>query len=106
MLRKDQRIAIYMEGSVADYSGKMGFGILRYSPNPLACIVDSHTAGGNAKDYTGIPRDVPIVATVEEAAAVGSEVFVLGIAPAGGLIPESWYPVIDKAVNSGMSIVN
>ena len=41
---------------------------------------------------------LPIVATVEEAAALGSEVFVLGIAPAGGLIPESWYPVIDKAV--------
>jgi uncharacterized NAD-dependent epimerase/dehydratase family protein len=34
------------------------------------------------------------------------EVFVLGIAPSGGLIPSDWWTVIDRAVGEGLSIVN
>ncbi|MEZ0324498.1 MAG: DUF1611 domain-containing protein [Fimbriimonas sp.] len=106
MLRRDQRLAIYMEGAVKDRSGKMGYGVLRYSPNPITCVVDSNMAGQDLAILTGIPTNVPIVATVEEAVALGSDVFVLGIAPSGGLIPQSWYPVIDTAVRSGLCIVN
>lgn len=106
MLERHQKLALYMEGAVADVAGKMGSGVLRYSPNPIVCVIDSQTAGQNAASATGIPRDCPIVATVEEARALGAEVFLLGIAPPGGLIPESWYPYIDRAVELGMSIVN
>ncbi len=106
MLKKNQRIAIYMEGAVQDRSGKMGYGVLRYSQNPITCVVDSQMAGRNLAELTGIPTSAPIVATVEEAVGLRSEVFVLGIAPAGGLIPESWYPVIDSAVRAGLSVVN
>lgn len=106
MLRRDQRLAIYMEGAVLGYGGKMGFGILRYSPNPIVCVIDSETAGENAQDVTGIPRCCPIVATVEEAVGMGADVMILGIAPAGGLIPVAWYAVIDRAVELGLSIVN
>jgi uncharacterized NAD-dependent epimerase/dehydratase family protein len=55
---------------------------------------------------TGVPRRTPIVKTIEEAAALGAKVLVLGIAPPGGLIPASWNPAIDSAVELGMSLVN
>src|SRR5580704_7716632 len=84
----------------------MGIGILRYSPNPVVCIIDSATAGRDAADVTGVPRSCPIVSTVEEATALGATVLVLGIAPPGGLIPPDWYPVIDAAWAAGMSLVN
>ena len=29
VLRRDQKLAIYMEGAIHGYGGKMGFGILR-----------------------------------------------------------------------------
>ena len=106
MLKPDQRLAVYMEGAVEDPSGKMGFGVLRYSPNPIACVVDSHAAGRSISEITQIPRDCPIVGSVNEAVQLGAEVLVLGIAPGGGLIPESWYPMIDAAVAAGLSIVN
>jgi uncharacterized NAD-dependent epimerase/dehydratase family protein len=106
VLKRDQRLAIYMENAVQDESGKMGFGVLRYSPNPIACVVDSKVAGKSISALTGIKRDCPIVASVQEAVNLGAEVLVLGIAPSGGLIPESWYPVIDSAVRAGLSIVN
>jgi uncharacterized NAD-dependent epimerase/dehydratase family protein len=106
VLKRDQRLAVYMEGAVQDPSGKMGFGVLRYSSNPIACVVDSHTAGQSISKLTRIPRECPIVASIQEAVDLGAEVLVLGIAPGGGLIPESWYSVIDNAVAAGMSIVN
>src|SRR5688500_2485224 len=106
MLKRDEPLAIYMEGATLNSVGKMGFGILRYSPNPIACVIDSEQAGKDAADVTGIPRPAPIVASVADAVANGAKVLVLGIAPPGGLIPQSWYPVIDEAIAAGLSIVN
>lgn len=106
MLGKNQPIAIYMEGALADFSGKMGFGILRYSPNPIACVIDSTHAGQLVGEITGIPRSTPIVASIEAAKQLGAEVVVLGIAPPGGKIPEAWLPVMDRAVELGLSLVN
>lgn len=106
MLKREESIAIYMEGSTLNSNGKMGFGILRYSPNPIACVIDSEQAGRDAAELTGIPRNAPVVANVREAIAKGAKVLVLGIAPAGGLIPPDWYPVIDEAIAAGMSVVN
>ncbi len=106
MLRRDQKLAIYMEGAVHSYGGKMGFGVIRYSPNEIACVIDSQTAGKDMREEAGMPRSCPIVASVEQALALGAQVLVLGIAPPGGLIPAAWYPVIDRAVELGMSIIN
>ncbi|MHB8637717.1 MAG: DUF1611 domain-containing protein [Fimbriimonadaceae bacterium] len=106
MLDRRDPLAIYMEGQLEGNIGKMGIGILRYSPNPVACVIDSTTAGRNAADVTGVGRSCPIVAGVPEAMALGAKVFVLGIAPPGGLIPPEWYPAIDAAWAAGLSVVN
>ena len=106
MLDPRTPLAWYMEGAMRHPSGKMGIGVLRYSPNPVVCVVDSGTAGRDLFVETGVARDAPIVATVEEAIALGAKAFVLGIAPAGGLIPPAWMPTIDRAVDGGMTVVN
>jgi uncharacterized NAD-dependent epimerase/dehydratase family protein len=106
MLDPAAPLAVYMEGAVRNYGGKMGVGVLRYSPNPIACVIDSQTAGGRTRETIGVDIDVPIVASVEEALALDAKVFVLGIAPPGGLIPPDWLPVIDRAVEGGMFVVN
>lgn len=95
-----------MEGQVDGNIGKMGVGILRYSPNPVACVIDSTMAGQDAGVVTGVPRSCPIVADIAAAIQLGAEVLVLGIAPPGGLIPAEWYPVIDAAWAAGLSVVN
>lgn len=106
MLERHQRLAIYMEGAVTNTIGKMGFGVLRYSPQPVACVIDSEYAGQDVADVIDSPRSAPIVASVKEAVEKGAEVLVLGIAPSGGMIPPEWMPVIDEAVAHGLSVVN
>lgn len=106
MLAKNQPLAIYMEGELAGDHAKMCRGILRYSPNPIAAIIDSTKAGRNVQDVIDSPRSAPVVASIDEARALGAQAFVLGIATQGGRIPESWYPAIDEAVAKGLSVVN
>lgn len=95
-----------MEASLGELQGKMGSGVLRYSPNPVSCIIDSTKAGQDHRKWTGIDRECPIVSTVEEAVALGADVLLLGIAPPGGLIPQSWWEPIDQAIFGKMSIIN
>lgn len=106
MLSRDQKLAIYMEGELAGDYAKMCHGILRYSPNPVAAVIDSKFAGRDVKEVVPSPRSAPVVATIDDALAKGAEVFVLGIALPGGHIPDFWYPAIDEAVGRGMCVVN
>jgi len=106
MLKKSQPLAIYMEQSLGEAEGKMGHGIIRFSENPIACVIDSEHAGKSVSQIIDLDRDCPIVANLEQAKKLGAQVFVLGIAPSGGQIPDHWFPVIDSAVVLGSSIIN
>jgi uncharacterized NAD-dependent epimerase/dehydratase family protein len=106
VLTSAHKIAIYMEGAFAEKTGKMGLGVLRFSPHTIVCLVDSQNAGRDSAELTRIPHHVPVVASIEDARALGADVLLLGIAPPGGLVPESWFPVLDRAVELGFSIVN
>jgi uncharacterized NAD-dependent epimerase/dehydratase family protein len=100
------KIGIYMEGALESDAGKMGFGVLRYSTNVIACVIDSLHAGKTVAQAIGLPNEVPIAANVQEAIDLGADTLILGIAPSGGLIPEAWYPDLDAAWDGGLSLVN
>ncbi len=88
------------------YFGKMGTGLLRYSANPIVCVVDETQAGGDLVALTGVPRPAPIVATVAEAVALGAQVLVIGVATAGGVLPARFRADITDALRAGLSVVN
>ncbi len=106
MLKDSQRLALFMEGALGEPLGKMGYGVLRFSRNPIACIIDSTKAGLDHLPFTQIDRPCPVVGTVAEAKALGADVFVLGIANTGGVVPPEWLPWIDEAVASGLNVIN
>ncbi len=106
MFDQTQPYAIYMEDSLNGDFGKMGFGIMRYSPHPIACVVDSTQAGKTVREACGEPFEVPIVKDIETALRMGAEIFVLGTAPSGGRLPDEWVTVIEKALSNGMSLIN
>lgn len=88
------------------FFGKMGTGLLRYSANPVACVIDEAQAGGDLVALTGVPRPAPIVATIAEAAALGARVLVIGVATAGGVLPPRFRADIEGGLRAGMSVVN
>ena len=106
MLTPSHRLALYMEGAFAEKTGKLGLGVLRYSPHTTVCLIDSMSVGQDLSKLTGISRPCPIVSSVQEAKELGADVLVLGTAPPGGLVPSDWWPALDNAVQMGLSLVN
>src|SRR5207245_9703714 len=94
------------EGQFAPATAKTAIGILRYAPFPVVAVVDSTRAGKDAADCVGVGRGVPIVASVEEAAALGARALVIGTAAAGGRIPDSYRPALAWALASGLEVWN
>ncbi len=106
MLKPGQSLAIFMEENLGESEGKMGYGVMRYSPNPVACVIDSRHAGKMVNDVVDMPRNCPVVANVEEARKLGADVLVLGIAPTGGQLPAAWLTELENALAAGMCLAN
>ncbi|WP_210879356.1 DUF1611 domain-containing protein [Roseovarius autotrophicus] len=106
MLDPSRPIALYAEATMGQLNAKMAEGILRYGRNPVAAVIDSTQAGRRVRDLCTLDSDVPVVATLNEAEALGAQVLVLGTAPSGGRVPPEWMAILQQAVADGLSIVN
>ncbi len=106
MLKPNDRIAILLHDGLTSSRGKTGLSLLRYSQIPIVAVIDETCPGQSLSQLTGIPREVPIVASVQEALAHRPTVLSIGIAPSGGALPEPWRQEIKQAIAAGLSIVN
>lgn len=106
MFNTNQAYAIFMEGSLNEDRGKMGFGVMRYTDHPVVCVIDSVEAGKSVFEACGQPFEVPVVDSVQKAKDMGAEILVLGTAPSGGKLPEDWINSIEEAMGLGMSLIN
>lgn len=91
--------------------GKTANGVVMHSELfDVEAVIDSTRAGETADQVLGndAAPEVPIVATIEEALSIASdpEAFVIGVAPAGGDLPESWVGTIQDAIAAGCHIVS
>ncbi|PRX54799.1 DUF1611 domain-containing protein [Flagellimonas meridianipacifica] len=106
MFNPQKKLCIYMEGALDNDSGKMGFGLMRFSKNPIVCVIDSKFQGKTVQEAVNLPYQISVVGTVKEAISKGSEVMVLGIAPSGGKFPDSWDEPVSFALKNGLSLIN
>ncbi|HEV8194562.1 MAG TPA: DUF1611 domain-containing protein [Ktedonobacterales bacterium] len=104
-----RRIAILAEGSFDWQRAKTAVGVLRYSPDTVVAVIDSTTAGHDASAALGDPSagvGVPVVASIEDALVLDPTALLIGIAPIGGELPESWRPILVRAMGAGLEIVS
>jgi uncharacterized NAD-dependent epimerase/dehydratase family protein len=106
MLKSSHRLAVLLHEGITGLQGKTGLTLLRYSPAQVVCAIDRTVAGKSLVELTGIDRDVPIVDSIQSALSYQPDVLAIGIAPSGGIIPDSWYVELRAAVAGGLSIVN
>ena len=99
------RLALFTGGAFADSHAKTAHGILRYGPREVVCVVDATQAGGVASDVVPyVRRPAPIVAGVADAAALGANVLVIGVAPFGGALTDEWRAALLEAIAAGMDV--
>jgi uncharacterized NAD-dependent epimerase/dehydratase family protein len=98
-----RKLVILTEGHTNPHTAKTASSIVRYRRDEVVALLDSTQAGKTSQELLGVGDDLPIVATLSEAA--GADTLLLGIAPPGGKIPPSWRAIILEAITKGMNIV-
>ncbi len=102
---------IYCEANFGGADGKTANGLVRHSERyEILAVIDSEKAGLDAGVVLGDgPNDVPIRRDVAEALACAGctpDYFIIGIAPATGLLSPQQRRVVLGAMALGMNVVN
>ncbi|WP_134671783.1 DUF1611 domain-containing protein [Halorussus marinus] len=102
---------VLAEGEFGKTGGKTANGVVLHSDVfDARAVVDADTAGESPTDVLSNPDapDVPIVETVADAleAAPEAEALVIGVAPAGGDLPDAWVSDIEDAIRAGCDVVS
>lgn len=100
-----RRLVILTEGQFGIHHAKTAIGVIRYGHDEIIAILDSSVTEPNLSAF--LPQfDVPFVATLDDALAqpVRPDALLIGIAPTGGRLPESWRSIILAAIEAGLDI--
>ena len=100
------RYLIYAEGQLGTPAAKTGHSVIRYSAPHVAAVLDSAHAGKCVSDVIGFGADIPIVGTIADGAAQGADALLVGIAVAGGGLPNGVRTAIRQAIERGLDIWN
>ncbi|MBW3594178.1 MAG: DUF1611 domain-containing protein [Actinobacteria bacterium] len=98
---------ILADGYLLERNAKTAHGVIRYSRDDIAAVLDRDNAGRRVAELLPeLGRDAPIVATLEDGLAYSPTSFLLGVATPGGWMPEHWREWILGAIDAGLEIVN
>jgi uncharacterized NAD-dependent epimerase/dehydratase family protein len=99
--------AVLADGYLTARNAKTAHGVIRYSRDRIAAIVDREHAGKTLNEVLpGLGRDCPIVDSLETALEYEPTSLLLGVATPGGWMPEHWRVWLVEAISSGMEIAN
>ena len=104
-----RRYAILVEGWFANRHAKTAHGLIAYGRDEIVAVIDSTLAGQDRGVLDVLPnlrRDAPIVGTLREALERDPTSILVGLAPAGGQLPEEWMETLNEAADAGLEIVS
>ncbi|HYY44239.1 MAG TPA: DUF1611 domain-containing protein [Actinomycetota bacterium] len=98
---------VLADGYLAERNAKTAHGVIRYSHDRIAAVLDRSNAGKTLADVAPIlGGNAPIVATVREGLELGATSLLLGVATPGGWMPAEWRDWLREAIEAGMEIAN
>jgi len=100
-----RRLVILTEGQFGAHHAKTAMGVIRFATDRTVAVLDSSIAGRNVSEW--LPgHDIPAVATLADAMALPEppDTLLIGIAPTGGKLPESWRATILEAIDRGLAV--
>ncbi len=102
-----RRYIVLAPHALTSRSAKMAHGVIRYSADTVVAIVDPDHAGKTLREVLPyLQSDAPIVATFDEGMQYGPTSLLVGIAPAGGRLPEEFRDAIRSGLRAGLEIVS
>ena len=99
-----RRLLLLAEQSFGTMSSKTANAAIRYIPEQVVAVVDSARAGQSAQQVLGFGGDIPVVGTVEEGIGLSPTAVLVGVAPSGGRLPETWRDMIRKSIAAKLDV--
>ena len=101
-----RRMMLLCEGHFNPESAKTATGLILWCPGEVVAVVDSQTAGKDVGEVLGYGKGIPIVADVAEAARLGANQLVIGVATVGGVMVPGYREKIVEAMRLGCDVVS
>jgi len=91
----------------ATRGAKTAHGVIAYGSDETVAVIDPGLAGRRVRDAVPyLASGAPIVASVAEALAFAPTALLVGVAPAGGALPDAWRASILGAIDARLEIVS
>lgn len=98
---------VLADGFLEERAAKTAHGVIRYSRDRIAAVLDRDHAGRDIRDVMPeLDRSAPIVGSVKEGLAHQPTALLLGVATPGGWMPPEWRTWILEAIDGDLEIVN
>lgn len=98
---------VLTDGYTTVRNAKTAHGVLRYARDPVVAVLDRDHAGKRMTEVMpGLGSDAPVVGDLAAARELGATSLLLGVATAGGWIPDNWREWLLEAVDAGMEVAN
>ncbi len=100
------RFLIVADGQFGPMSSKTANSCIRYFPERIAAVFDRLEAGKTVQDVLGFGGAIPVVGDFAQGMAAGGGVtaLIVGIAPAGGRLPDEWRGWLKQAIERRVEI--
>ncbi len=100
------RFLIIADGEFGPLSSKTANSCIRYFPERIVAVLDRKQAGQTVQDVLGFGGKIPIVADFERGITqgTGATAVLIGIAPAGGRLPDEWKAWLRTAIERKLEI--
>jgi uncharacterized NAD-dependent epimerase/dehydratase family protein len=101
-----RRILALAEGRFSPLKSKTANGAIAYLRDEVVAVIDSTMIGKTAQDVLGYGGDIPVVGSLQDGLAHRPSHLLIGIAPPGGRLPESWREQIRTAIKARLHLLS
>ena len=103
-MSRTRRFLFLAEGSFGPMSSKTANAFIRYSPQEVVAVLDSHCSARTVQDVLGFGGEIPVVPSFALGMAENPNALLIGIAPAGGQFPHAWRAIVCDALRAGLDL--
>lgn len=104
MTPEKPRFLILADGDFSPMTSKTANSVIRFLPDRVVGVVDRVNAGKTVQDVLGFGGKIPVVGSMAEGLARRPDAILIGIAPAGGRLPEEWREWLAEALDAGCDL--
>jgi uncharacterized NAD-dependent epimerase/dehydratase family protein len=97
---------ILAEGRFHPLRSKTANGAIAFMGDRVVGVVDSTATGKTAGEVLGYGGGIPVCPSIEAGLGFSPDSLLIGIAPAGGRLPEEWRPYVRQAIRHGLHVIS